>query len=290
MKKLLVVGVIVLFLGLAVAPSINANIGRESELVEITTEICGLDGGKHTVRLTEKETEEVDRLFENIRLQLNESTSRGEAEEIFNDAVVELDKYGLLGGLSVKQAQRLVTDKYQNPRIVKLMNKFYNRNQRGGDENFDCLIVGKTSLTRFEGGFSFEALLDMFIRAVINHRVLIAFLLLFSMIIRAILPIELSIRKSISFGHQNWHFELGGEFYPSKGWIWTNGSNGVKQWDGSFFGQISRVEEYWGPIVLTYCVGTTEFKGIMIYPLSSGNDFFLGTASHVAVGPKYPWN
>lgn len=40
MKKLLVIGVIVLFLGLAVAPSINANINKESELVEITTKIC----------------------------------------------------------------------------------------------------------------------------------------------------------------------------------------------------------------------------------------------------------
>ncbi len=245
MKKLHVVGVIVLFLGLACAPSINANISKESELVEITTEICGLGGGKHTAQLTKEDAEEVDRLFENMRLQLNESTSKEEAVEIFNEAVVELDKYGLLGGLSIKQAQKLVNGGYQNLRIVKLMNKFYDRNQRGGDENFDCLIAGKTSLTRFEGGFSFEALLDMFIHAVINNRGLIAFLLLFSMIIRIFWPIELSIGKSISFGHQNWHFELGGEFYPSKGWIWTNGSNGVKQWDGSFFGQISRVEEYW---------------------------------------------
>jgi len=43
MKKLLVAGVIVLFLGLAIAPSINANVSKasiDSELVEITTELC----------------------------------------------------------------------------------------------------------------------------------------------------------------------------------------------------------------------------------------------------------
>ena len=34
MKKLLVVGVIVLFLGLAIAPSINANVSKDDELVE----------------------------------------------------------------------------------------------------------------------------------------------------------------------------------------------------------------------------------------------------------------
>ncbi len=52
MKKEVAVGVIVLFLGLACAPSINANVSKESELVEITTEIYGLDGGKHTIQLT----------------------------------------------------------------------------------------------------------------------------------------------------------------------------------------------------------------------------------------------
>jgi len=48
MKKLLSVGVIVLFLGLAIAPSINADVSKasiDSELVEITTEICGSDDG-----------------------------------------------------------------------------------------------------------------------------------------------------------------------------------------------------------------------------------------------------
>ena len=58
MKKLLVVGVIVLFLGLAIAPSINANVSKisiDNELVEFTTEVCGLNGGKHTVQLTKAE-------------------------------------------------------------------------------------------------------------------------------------------------------------------------------------------------------------------------------------------
>ena len=43
MKKLLVAGVIVLFLGLAIAPSINPNIIKESEMVKSTKEICGLN-------------------------------------------------------------------------------------------------------------------------------------------------------------------------------------------------------------------------------------------------------
>ena len=75
MKKVLSLGIIILFLGLAVARSINANICKESELVEITTEICGLGGGKHTVQLTQEEAEEVNRILNNIREQLNSTDS-----------------------------------------------------------------------------------------------------------------------------------------------------------------------------------------------------------------------
>ncbi len=60
MKKLLVVGVIALFLGFAIAPSINANVSKasiDSELVEITTEVCGLNGENHTIQLTNEEAD-----------------------------------------------------------------------------------------------------------------------------------------------------------------------------------------------------------------------------------------
>ncbi|UCD14586.1 MAG: hypothetical protein JSW60_03985, partial [Thermoplasmatales archaeon] len=112
MKKYLSVAVILLFIGVAFAPSINANISKE--MIEFTTEVCGLNGGKQTVKLTQEEADEVGSLFDSIRERLNETETREETEEVFKEAVVELDKYGLLGGLSVKHAQRLVTGGYKN--------------------------------------------------------------------------------------------------------------------------------------------------------------------------------
>ena len=111
--RLLVFAVIFLFLGITIAPSINANASNKA-LVEFTTEVCGLNGGKQTVKLTQEEAEEVEILFDSIRERLNAAESIVEAEEIFKEAVVELDKYGLLGGLRVKQAQRLVTSRYKD--------------------------------------------------------------------------------------------------------------------------------------------------------------------------------
>ena len=47
-RKGLVVAVILFFIGLAVAPSINANVGKDSEMVEYAIELCGIGGGKRT--------------------------------------------------------------------------------------------------------------------------------------------------------------------------------------------------------------------------------------------------
>ena len=115
-KKSLAVAVILLFVGVAFAPSINANVSKasvDSELVEITVEISGIYGIKpHTVLLTQEDAEEVEKLIDDIDRRLDNVETREETVEIFNEAVVELDKYGLLGGLSIKQAKKVIYSKY----------------------------------------------------------------------------------------------------------------------------------------------------------------------------------
>ena len=74
-KKGVVVAVILLFIGLAFAPSINANVSKaslDSELVEFTTEVCGLNGGKHTVSLSKEDAVEVENLINDIERRLDE--------------------------------------------------------------------------------------------------------------------------------------------------------------------------------------------------------------------------
>ncbi len=142
-KKILIsIGISILFFSAAIAPSINANISKESELVEITTEICGLDGEKHNVQLTQEEAEEVDRLFDNIKEKLDRAETREEADRIFEKAVVELDKYGLLGGLSVEKAQKLVTGKLIESKINEKIPRFLNKNNLSEGENMYSLVYG----------------------------------------------------------------------------------------------------------------------------------------------------
>ena len=113
-KKGLVVSVILLFIGVAVAPSINTGVvkaSNDNDLVEVTTQACGIKGfGNTTVKLTREQYQNLEQYLVEFRARLNQTSTREEAVPIFKEAVVELDKYGLLPkGMSVEQAQNLVT-------------------------------------------------------------------------------------------------------------------------------------------------------------------------------------
>jgi len=63
-KKGLVIGIIILFVGVAFAPSLQANIGEEYN--DVTTEFLRI-GKKHTIQRTRQEAEELENLFSTNR-------------------------------------------------------------------------------------------------------------------------------------------------------------------------------------------------------------------------------
>lgn len=145
LKKGLAIAIIFLFIGLALAPSINANVTLDTELVEITTEICGIDGiESKIVKLTKQESIKLEQLIDNIKIRLDKAETREETIEIFNDAIIKLDKYGLLCGLSVEQAQRLVVERWQNSKVFDLLeniNQLFHVSETSDYINLFCLIA-----------------------------------------------------------------------------------------------------------------------------------------------------
>jgi len=119
-KKIFAVCMILLFIGVVITPSINLRVVKafhtDNNLVEVTTQACGIQGyGNTTVKLTREQHAEVDLLFETIHCKLNNAASREEFVHIYHDAIIELDKYGLLPqGLTIEQAQNVVTRWNQN--------------------------------------------------------------------------------------------------------------------------------------------------------------------------------
>jgi len=238
MKKLISVAVILLFIGLAFAPSINANISKE-DLVEFTTEVCGLNGGKQTIKLTQQQADEVESLFDSIREQLNTSESREQAEKIFKDAVVELDKYGLLGGLSVKQAQRLVLGRIHKPISGKIVVGTIPKVSVTFDdnENLFCLLIGKTSYTTcFQKPIQTFFLHLGMISYFFNLQKMGSWFLLFWILPFIILyDIPLGISLKIGLGicdFEDYHS------IPARGWIITFGLNGKRNWNNTFYGHL----------------------------------------------------
>ncbi|HWR26933.1 MAG TPA: hypothetical protein VN377_00695, partial [Candidatus Thermoplasmatota archaeon] len=67
-RKWLAIGIILLFVGVTIAPTINFNTVKAStddDLVEVTTQASGIKGyGDTTVKLTREQVNEIDMLFE----------------------------------------------------------------------------------------------------------------------------------------------------------------------------------------------------------------------------------
>ena len=124
LKKSVTFAIILLFLCVAVVPCINISVVKaatDNNLIEVTTEAYGIKGfGNHTVKLTKQQNQNLEQYLVDFRERLNTTTTRKEAAPLFKEAVVELNKYGLLPkGMSVEHAQRLVTGYYQNSNILR---------------------------------------------------------------------------------------------------------------------------------------------------------------------------
>jgi len=279
-------GIIFLFIGVAVQPGI-ATIQPESidrDYVKITIDVCGLPWVKpQTKQLSREQAAKVDILFDSIDERLDKVKTMEETKAIFNDAVIELDKCGLLGGLSVKHAQRLVTEGFQNLRIMKLLNKKHkNHNSNNQIDNSFCSIVGHNISECW------------FIRPI--HRLMdyygfIGFLLQ-SIFLLGELKIP-AIFSDIAFGGGGIWFEDGFEAFPSKGWINTIGSFGKQSYNGSFYGNIKAVHGYGGPAMMIdwdYYVGVTGFTGFRIWKyinITEGSYIdFLGFTFIVKIGSE----
>jgi len=122
-RQCVVVSIILLLIGVIVAPPINYGVVKAStdnDLVEVTSQACGIQGyGNTIVKLTREQNKELEQYLVEFQARLNQTTTREEAVPIFKEAVVELNKYGLLPkGMSVKRAQLLVTVSYQNIKIA----------------------------------------------------------------------------------------------------------------------------------------------------------------------------
>jgi hypothetical protein len=292
-KKSLVVSVILLFIGVAVAPSINHSVvkaSQEDDLVEVTTQACGIKGYRDTtVKLTREQYNDLEQYLVEFRARLNQTTTREEAVPIFKEAVVELDRYGLLPkGMSVEKAQKLILQQNQNDYLTKFQERFLNTRVLPKDEeNYFSLIAGHTTNTLILGPIPLTCLLTGLIGIILLSSAstavmgLIGALLLYSSLFIGLLFYSLPgvLFSVIRIGAQKIHIgdpEAPPEYIPSEGWISSVGITGKKTWVGPFYGNM----------VGTGLIGVVGFTGLKIAKL---NDcFYLGSAMKIGISLNPP--
>lgn len=272
LNRILVILLSVFFISVTIQPIIIADDSIESdnsELVEITIEIYEVDKTyNHTVILTQQQAEELEIFINNFEIELDETDNIYETENIFKNTVVSLNELGLLpNSISIEDAQNLVTGKEQNPRIEKFFERYYSKNQKSADndENILCLISGDTINTIFAGSVPILIFLRCLV-FVFRINLFFGWLSNFPELwdkltpyLGKIVDIFFGSRFSfwfylaaginfcpIKFGalmHYGWYDISFDPWYPSeripaKGWVYTNGLYGKKEWSGDFYGNV----------------------------------------------------
>jgi hypothetical protein len=277
MKKLLVIGIIFLFLCIAVAPSINSTVvkaSNDNDLVAVTSQACGIQGfGNTTVKLTREQYQNLEQYLVDFRARLNQTTTREEAIPIFKDAVVELNKYGLLPkGMSVEKAQKLVTGDYIPKWERKLVaNLWKNSLTNDTNESQLCLISGNGdySIVRLPyiilenavyvvlGGLIGELMWSIY-----DNPILILSLLILLMPIYVVFDVCFSY---LDFFHayNPFHTLSTVEIYGNAK-VQSLGINGIRHWQGNLRGDI------FGSSLNKFIVGYTGYSGDPCYPAIIG--------------------
>ena len=327
-KKGLVVSVILLFIGVAIAPSINFNVVKASsdnDLVEVTTQACGITGLQpKTVKLTKQQNQEVKAVFDELKNRLSNAKTREETNRIFNETILSLYHYNLLPrGMSIEQAKQLVTDRGYNQKALKLLQKIFMKFgaglNTGGINNSFCTVAGSSNNTHFLKpiiriagnyqdkigylaflcwsdflfGRSGVAFIELFI--VLLSLPFVHMLNILSGITKFLLSLHINhTGVDISYGNYFYYSyppppHPDGWFYPANGWISTNGTNGIQNISGSLWGQ--NVVGGWQPL-WDWNMNYT-FRGVIGFKgliIKSGVDDvnYLGSARYVNVGPDRP--
>jgi hypothetical protein len=252
--------------------------------------------------LTHDQADEVNALFKSIKKRLEIVKNKEEAVQIYNEAIVELNKYGVLGSLSIKQTQNIVTNRFQNFIESDLIDNILSKDMdtSAGINNSLCLITGQTTNIFFQAWSAaaillssipltllfvfFYLLLRVGIFRIISTIVL-TFLAEFGSFLGRLIDVTL-MNKPLMFAVNIW-------ISQSTGWIHTIGVKGVQNISGSFTGNLPSqgiIDEYFKAWVFGYTEPNEPIKAVKHFTglrISLNQEeyesYYLGTALTVQV-------
>ena len=303
MKKLLVIGVIVLFFGVACSPSI-ATVQLEhdvdSDFEEIIFQICEADSiTNHSVMISKQQSYDLELLIDEFKKEVDTADTYEETVLIYQEMITSLDRIDVLPDtLGVEKAEEIVLhgnkEFYDNdfPSFIENSLEF------DGLSNMFCLFSGDTTESGILGtsllipvlmallvGLGLIWILDItaeiamlfydypILFEVFNLIDNILFLcielpialgLIGVSLLLAILCIFLPLKLFNIIGYGY----VGGHpesirYVPADGWVNTVGLKGIKTMNGSFYGQYFKIPQF-PPSSYYHYAGVIGFTGINI--------------------------
>jgi hypothetical protein len=247
---------------------------------------------------SEKPYVEAEKIFNELKLKLDKVTTKQEALVLINEAIVDLNKYGLLPkGMSVRQAQRLVTVCFLKSELLQPTQKS-NLNNTG---NINCLVVGIATETYFRPYPSLVMDIPIIEYLVFDSNFSKYFnFLAWFYAIRVFTPVKFGPYAYV--GNRYKAFEDGNltdKIYSSSGFVWTIGANGIKKWNGSFYGGLytkymkavyeNNSYEIWDAVGIRCFVGINFFNCISFASSNEFPSFYIGFAREINFTYNPPW-
>jgi hypothetical protein len=291
--------VVALFIGVAIAPGIQTD-REKTGTTPVEIELVGIPTSeKYTVDLSDEQIRELQVLFEDIEQQLSNAQSRKEANEIVKDALSELEKYGLLGGLTLEQAQNLIIGSETRQRLLELMDDNY-QDILDDNANYFCMITGRLTGTLFFNPFSLPRsifhyylyyLVYPFPKFIVLFYTWDNFISLYreSLVIHTtLLPVSffsIVTAGHSTFGHYPYPYSRN---YPSQGSITSFGIKNFKDWIGDLWGDATMQLICLSFFTRVFYPAILGFLGIKITINSLEDIYFAGFALKASFSNQLP--
>jgi hypothetical protein len=273
-----------------------APVSNEENLIEVTTQIIGMNEMKDTtVFLTKEQYQHLEHYLREFRAKLNQTSKKEAAYILFEEAVRELKKYNMVPHeMSTEHINDLFVLNSKDTLSIPILQRMNRISDYLNHTNMFCLIAGETTRnTRFFGflemacsGLCWTLYYSSRI-AHIDDPVLLNKSLNFVKSIRNLIYTINAKRITgagiIAFGNSHSScIPPPYQYYPAAGWITTLGVLGKKSWNGTFFGRLLLMAPY-DTDSYTFYPGAFGFVGIKVNLRATGTFFFLGSSLLVSV-------
>jgi len=261
-------------------------------MLMIASTVVSVSGTVPTEDSSQSQYSQAMKILNTAKIKLDAVKTKQEALAVVKEIIVELNGHGLLPkGMSIRQAQRLITIGFLMSELVQPFQSNYENNSG----NTNCLVIGIANGTYFRPYPALVMDIPFLYNLVFNsslHNITQFLTLPYSF--RVLQPLKLgpyayvgSRFKLVEYGNTTEDL-----IQSSSGWVWTSGSNGFKKWNGTFYGGLYTKykkivynnytsAETWDPVGIRGFVGINFFNFITSFGGNKLPSIYIGFAREV---------